>query len=72
MHRGCTYERETVKWKHCRKAWEGDKGLGWEAPGADFAVGMLLLVRWAHTVEASDEQVHTGTPVFAYSTGTAA
>lgn len=50
----------------------GDKGLGREAPGADFAVGMLVLTRQAHTVEASDEQVHTGTPVFAYSTGTAA
>lgn len=54
------------------QASEGDKGLGREAPGADFAVGMLVLARRAHAVEASNEQVHTGTPVFAYATGTTA
>jgi hypothetical protein len=54
------------------QASEGNEGLGWEAPGAHFTVGMLILAGWAHTVEASNEQVHAGAPVFAYSTGTAA
>lgn len=51
---------------------EGDEGLGWETPGAHFTVGVLIPAGWAHTVEASNEQVHAGTPVFAYSAGTAA
>lgn len=54
------------------QASEGNEGLGWEAPGAHFTVGMLILARRAHTVEASNEQVHAGAPVFAYSAGTAA
>lgn len=51
---------------------EGNEGLGWEAPGAHFTVRVLILAGRAHTVEASDEQVHAGAPVFAHPAGTAA
>lgn len=54
------------------QASEGDEGLRGEAPRADLTVGVLILAGWAHAVEASDEQVHTGAPVFAHSTGTSA
>lgn len=54
------------------QASEGNEGLRWEAPGAHFTVGMLILAGRAHTVEASNEQVHAGAPIFAYSAGTAA
>lgn len=54
------------------QATESDEGPGREAPGGHLAVGPLKLARWAHAVEAADEQVDACAPVLAHPVGTAA
>lgn len=51
---------------------EGDKRLWWEAPGGHLAVWPLIFAWGTLTLEAPNEEVHTGSSVLTHPWSTAA